>query len=82
MRKKMVFKESPFGKIALGKRVHLPGIPLLPSPKELAAAEKTQKITLSISAESLRYFKEQAAKYNVPYQAMIRRLLDEYRTKA
>ncbi len=78
--KKITYEEHPFGKdVKVGKRVFLPN---LPSPKELAEAEKTTKITLSISSESLQFFKEQAAKYHVPYQAMIRRLLDEYRSKA
>ena len=76
MAKKIKYEENPFGDVKLGKRVFLPE---LPSPAELARAEKTTKITLSISTESLEFFKRQAAKHHVPYQAMIRRLLDAYR---
>jgi len=79
MSKKIKYETNPFGKVKMGKRVFLPE---LPSPRELASAEHTKKITLSISAESLRFFKDQATKYNVPYQAMIRRLLDEYSSRA
>ncbi len=79
MRKEIKYEENPFGNVKVGKRVVLPD---LPSPAELAKAEKTTKITLSISSDSLQFFKKQAAKHNVPYQAMIRRLLDEYCGKA
>lgn len=79
MRKEIEYEENPFGNVKVGKRLILPN---LPSPAELAKAEKTTKITLSISSDSLQFFKKEAAKYNVPYQAMIRRLLDEYRNKA
>lgn len=75
MSKKMTYEENPFGNVKLGRRVFLPG---LPSPAELAKAERTKKITLSISTESLQFFKKQASKHHVPYQVMIRRLLDAY----
>ncbi len=78
MRKEIKYEENPFGNVKVGKRVFIPD---LPSPAELAKAEKTTKITLSISDDSLQFFKKEAAKYKVPYQAMIRRLLDEYRSK-
>ncbi|MEK6746312.1 MAG: CopG family transcriptional regulator [Pseudomonadota bacterium] len=78
MHKEINYEENPFGNVKVGKRILLPD---LPSPAELAKAEKTTKITLSISSDSLNFFKKEAAKYNVPYQAMIRRLLDEYRSK-
>ena len=77
MSKKITYKDNPFGKVTLGERVSLKG---LPRPAALARAEKTRKITLSISEDSLAFFKQQAAKYDIPYQVMIRRLLDEYRS--
>ena len=79
MFKKIKYEENPFGDVRVGSRVVLPD---LPSPAELARAEKNTKITLSISSEALDFFKLEAKKYRVPYQAMIRRLLDEYRLKA
>ena len=75
MKKKTTYELNPFGETQLGKRVYLKG---LPTPKALAAAEETTKITLSISAKSLQFFKQEAEKYNIPYQVMIRRLLDAY----
>lgn len=77
MSKKIKYEDNPFGDIKLGKKVFLPE---LPSPSELAEAEKNTKITLCVSERSLKYFKKQATKHKVPYQAMIRRLLDAYAT--
>ena len=77
MHKEIEYEENPFGNVKVGKRVFLTN---LPSPAELAKAEQNTKITLSISSDSLQFFKREAAKHNVPYQAMIRRLLDEYRS--
>jgi hypothetical protein len=50
----------------------------LPKPKELVIREETMKVTLSLSKESVNYFKEEAKKYHAHYQTMIRTLLDKY----
>lgn len=50
----------------------------LPSPSELAFRENTVKVTIALSKSSVEFFKEEAAKHQVSYQKMIRRLLDEY----
>ena len=50
----------------------------LPPPEELAFREETVKVTIALSKSSLEFFKQEAAKHRVPYQRMIRRLLDEY----
>ena len=50
----------------------------LPSPKELAFKEDTVKITISLSKESVEFFKHEAKKHKTQYQKMIRRLLDVY----
>ena len=50
----------------------------LPSPEELVFKEETVKVTISLSKQSVDYFKEMAQKYQTQYQKMIRRLLDEY----
>ena len=50
----------------------------LPSPEELARKQKNTKVTISLSTESVAYFKEAAKKYHMQYQKMIRQLLDEY----
>jgi len=50
----------------------------LPSPDELIFKEEKIKVTLLLSKKSLDFFKEQANKENIPYQSMIRVLLDKY----
>jgi predicted DNA binding CopG/RHH family protein len=50
----------------------------LPPPEELAFREETVKVTIALSKTSLEFFKQEAAKRQVSYQRMIRRLLDEY----
>ena len=50
----------------------------LPPPEELAFREDTVKVTITLSKESVEFFKEEAKKHHTPYQKMIRRLLDAY----
>jgi predicted DNA binding CopG/RHH family protein len=50
----------------------------LPTPEELVFREETVKVTIALSKVSLDFFKQEAAKHQVSYQRMIRRLLDEY----
>ena len=47
----------------------------LPPPVELA---DTVKVTLTLSRDSVYFFKAEARRNNLPYQAMIRALLDAY----
>jgi predicted DNA binding CopG/RHH family protein len=60
--------------IQMGARV----ADFLPSPAQLAEAEEVVKVTLSLSKQSVEFFKREAEEHNMPYQRMIRRLLDEY----
>ncbi len=50
----------------------------LPSPENLALKQQNTKITISLSSESVAYFKDAAKKHHMQYQKMIRQLLDEY----
>lgn len=50
----------------------------LPPPHALVKREETVKVTLSLSKQSVDFFKQQAAQYNVPYQRMIRALVGDY----
>ncbi len=53
----------------------------LPSPSELALKNKQTKITISLSSDSIEFFKEIAKKNHMQYQRIIRQLLDEYVTQ-
>jgi len=50
----------------------------LPPPDELVLKDDSVKVTLALSRRSVDFFKEHAAEANVPYQRMIRNLLDRY----
>lgn len=51
---------------------------LLPPPESLVPKEDAVKVTISLSARSIQFFKAEAAKGGVQYQRMIRRVLDAY----
>jgi predicted DNA binding CopG/RHH family protein len=50
----------------------------LPSPDALVAREDNVKVTLGLSRRSVEYFKRAAKTRRVPYQRMIRALVDAY----
>ena len=50
----------------------------LPSPEALVAREDNVKVTLGLSRRSVEYFKHAAKTRRVPYQRMIRALVDAY----
>ena len=50
----------------------------LPPPGDLVVKDESVKVTISLSAGSVRFFKAEATKAGVQYQRMIRRVLDAY----
>ena len=50
----------------------------LPSPADLVLKEDTIKVTISLSKQSVDFFKDEAKKHGTQYQKMIRKLLDLY----
>jgi len=50
----------------------------LPTPDNLVPREDNVKVMLSLSRRSLDFFKREARKRRVPYQRMIRALVDTY----
>ncbi|MCY3764576.1 MAG: CopG family transcriptional regulator [Gemmatimonadetes bacterium] len=50
----------------------------LPSPDRLVVREETVRITLNLNKKSVDFFKSSARENGVPYQRMIRRVLDTY----
>jgi predicted DNA binding CopG/RHH family protein len=71
MSKQIRYSDEPIGEI---KRVP----DFLPSPEELALKSEQTKVTISLSSESVAFFKAAARKHHMQYQRMIRQLLDEY----
>jgi predicted DNA binding CopG/RHH family protein len=50
----------------------------LPAPDALVPREDNVKVTLALSRRSVDFFKRAAKKRGVPYQRMIRALVDAY----
>jgi hypothetical protein len=53
----------------------------LPPPDQLVLRDDGVKVTISLSKKSVDFFKAHASKSKVPYQRMIRALLDSYADK-
>jgi predicted DNA binding CopG/RHH family protein len=60
--------------LQMGRRVE----DFLPRPEDLVFRPKGVKVTITLSEESIEYFKSEAARLQTPYQRMIRNLIDEY----
>ncbi len=50
----------------------------LPPPELLIPKEETTKITIALSKKSIDFLKDVSKKINVPYQQMIKKILDTY----
>jgi len=71
MNKKVKYSNEPIGDLKVIQD-------FLPAPEALAFKEDTVKVTITLSKESVEFFKKAAKKHHTPYQKMIRRLLDAY----
>lgn len=71
MKNQIQYTDEPIGEIKLVAD-------FLPSPSELKLKNENTKITISLSTESIEYFKAAAEKNHMQYQKIIRQLLDEY----
>ena len=71
MKSKIEYTKGEIGKVKIIKD-------FLPPPSELVLRDDNVKVTLSLSRRSIDFFKSEAKKQRVPYQKMIRRLLDSY----
>ena len=71
MKRKSRNYDRPVGKMT---RVH----DFLPSPDEIVVPERTIKVTLRLTEETLNFFKREAKKHHTKYQTMIRSLLGRY----
>lgn len=60
--------------VEMGRRVD----DFLPGPEDLVFRPKGVKVTITLSEESVAWFKEQGERLHRPYQRMIRNLVDEY----
>ncbi|MEI6729706.1 MAG: CopG family transcriptional regulator [Pseudomonadota bacterium] len=71
MSKKIKYTDEP---IKTGERV----VDFLPPPSQLVKRNEMVKVTLELTRESLDFFKSQAQETHIPYQIMLRGLIDNY----
>ena len=53
----------------------------LPPPGKLIFNEESERVTLNLSKSSVEFFKSKATELGIPYQRMIKRVLDIYARK-
>lgn len=70
-RKRKKVADEPIGRVKIVKD-------FLPPPEKLLVKPRPVKITLTLSQDSVDFFKQIAHKEHVPYQKLIRALLDRY----
>jgi predicted DNA binding CopG/RHH family protein len=71
MKRRIKYTDEPAGELRVIKD-------FLPSPDQLALKEEKVKVTISLSRESVEFFKKEAKKQRTSYQKMIRRVIDFY----
>jgi predicted DNA binding CopG/RHH family protein len=71
MKKTIKYTDEPIGDIKIIED-------FLPSPKDLVLKDENVKVTISLTKESVEFFKQEAKKHHTQYQKMIRSLLDIY----
>jgi predicted DNA binding CopG/RHH family protein len=71
MKTKVKYTDEPMGRLKAVKD-------FLPPPDQLVLKEDSVKVTISLSKESIEFFKKEAKKHHTQYQRMIRKVLDLY----
>ena len=71
MRKQDKFEDMPKGKLTVIND-------FLPPPSQLVRKDDTVKITSEFTRSSIDFLKKEAKKAKVPYQRMMRVLIDKY----
>jgi hypothetical protein len=64
--------------IEASEPVNSEDISWLPSPEEFAEMRRTTKITINLSNRSLKLLKHKAQSCQMPYQTLIRNVVDKY----
>jgi len=71
MKKHIHYTDEPIGEIKIVKN-------FLPPPDKLVFKKKSVKVTMALDVESVDFFKKIAQRKHVPYQTMIRNLINTY----
>lgn len=73
-KRKVKYTDEPIGHVEVVED-------FLPPPSDLVLRDETVKVTLSLTKESVDFFKQEAKTHHTQYQKMIRSLLDQYAQK-
>ena len=71
MRKRENLEDAPKGRLAVVRD-------FLPPPSQLVRRAETVKVTSEFTRSSIDFLKKEAKKAKVPYQRILRALLDRY----
>ena len=70
MKKKTIYKDEPIEAKVIRD--------FLPKPENLVMRDEKVKVTISLSKNSVEFFKSEAKRLDTNYQKMIRNLIDIY----
>ena len=77
MKKKIKYSNAPKEVAdAIEKSVRIKDF--LPPPEKLVAKDDSVRITINLNKKSVSFFKQKAKKQKVPYQRMIKSVIDHY----
>ncbi len=71
MKKRISYTDEPMN---LGKTVK----DFLPAPDVLASKETTVRVTINLNKDSVDFFKKESKRSGIPYQKLIRKVVDLY----
>ena len=77
MNKKIKYNKSP-NNISNAIKSSIRIKDFLPPPEQLIKKNETIRITINLNKQSVTFFKKKARKHGVPYQSMIKSVLDFY----
>jgi predicted DNA binding CopG/RHH family protein len=77
MKKRTKYSKAPTD-VAAALSVSEPVYDFLPRPENLVFKDEAIKVTLSLGRESVAFFKKKAKENHVPYQNMIKKVVDLY----
>ncbi|MFC1504758.1 CopG family transcriptional regulator [Spirochaetota bacterium] len=77
MKRKIKYTDAPKD-IAESLKYYKKVKDFLPPPELLIRKEPTQKVTLSLTEKSIKFFKKVSKKNHIPYQQLIRKVIDQY----
>ncbi|MCP5512451.1 MAG: CopG family transcriptional regulator [Leptospiraceae bacterium] len=80
MKKKTIYKNAPdeIGDAIVSSKIIKD---FLPDPEDLVFKEETVRVTINLSKQSIDFFKKESLRLGVPYQRMIKNLIDIYAQK-